>query len=178
MAHITSMRACTPATAVATDLARCVRRCPRRATAGGAPARSRPALEEVDDNLAPVAPVPLTALMAKAAHYPAYLAAGIWPVAPLAHPTLVRFAEQLPLEWRAGKRLLRERLRRTGLTTDVVDPPQPEAFSDLMQTGLRRHGLSPLKAMLGESRLVDLGYLDHAALEVGLRGLDRAGCPT
>jgi hypothetical protein len=81
----------------------------------------------------------------------------------------------------------------------VVDPTQPETFSALMQAGLRRHGLPVLKAMLTESRLVNLGYLDHSALtrayedaqttahipsmlcdavslEVGLRSLDRAGC--
>jgi hypothetical protein len=68
-----------------------------------------------------------------------------------------------------------------------------------MQTGLRRYGLPVLKGMLAESLLVDLGYLDHAALaasydhalasthlpsalcdalslEVGLRSLDQAGC--
>lgn len=94
-----------------------------------------------------------------------------------------------------------ERLRGEGLAREVVDPPLPERFTGLMQTGLRRSGLSVLKGMLAESLLVDLGYLDHAALsvayedaltqatipsilcdalsqEVGLRCLDRAGCPS
>jgi asparagine synthase (glutamine-hydrolysing) len=160
---------------------------------------TRAALDEVDTNLAPATVLPMTTLMAQAAHHPAYLSAGIWPVAPLAHPTLVRFAEQLPPHWRAGKHLLRQRLRGAGLPADVVEPPQPETFSALMQTGLRRYGLPVLKGMLAESLLVDLGYLDHAglaasydhalasthlpsalcdalSLEVGLRSLDQAGC--
>lgn len=160
---------------------------------------ARAGLSEVDEGVAPIAPVPMTVLMAQATHNPAYLAAGIWPVAPLAHPTLVRFTEQLPVEWRVGKRLLRERLRRRGLAADVIDPALPETFSALMQAGLRRYGLSLLKDMLRESLLVDLGYLDHNALarayasagtaaaipstlcdaislEVGLRSFDQGGC--
>jgi asparagine synthase (glutamine-hydrolysing) len=112
---------------------------------------------------------------------------------------LVRFGEQLPLPWRRRKRILRESLRRAGLAAEVVDPPLRETFSELMQVGLRQHGLPILKAMLSESVLVDLGYLDHAALaaayeiaqaaarvpsvlcdaltlEVGLRSLDQARC--
>jgi hypothetical protein len=162
---------------------------------------ARTALAEVDLNLAPIPSAAMTALMAKASHNPAYLAAGVWPVAPLANSRLVRFTEQLPLEWRAGKRLLRERLRRVGLTEDVVNPPVPETFSPLMQAGLRRYGLPILRAMLRESRLVDLGYLDHAtlastyedaltsaripstlcdaiSLEVGLASLETGGCPS
>jgi asparagine synthase (glutamine-hydrolysing) len=157
------------------------------------------ALAELDTNVAPIGPVPLTALMAQATHNPAYLAAGIWPVAPLAHPMLVRFGEQLPLEWRTGKYVLRERLRRNGMSAEVADPLQPETFTPLMQTGLRHYGLPMLKDMTKESRLVDLGYLDARALigayekallathipstlcdaislEVGLRSLDQAGC--
>lgn len=159
---------------------------------------ARAALADVDVNLAPVAPITLPTLMAFGTHNPTYLAAGIWPVSPLAHPALVRFGEQLPLEWRAGKRFMRERLRRANLPPDVADPSQPETFSDLMQLGLRRYGLSILKDMTSESLLVDLGFLDQRALtrayedaqsaalvpsmlcdaislEVGLRSLDQAG---
>jgi asparagine synthase (glutamine-hydrolysing) len=162
-------------------------------------AAARAALTEIDTNLAPVPAAPMTALMAQATHNPAYVAAGIWPVTPLAHPMLVRFGEQLPLPWRRRKRILRESLRRAGLAAEVVDPPLRETFSELMQVGLRQHGLPILKAMLSESVLVDLGYLDHAALaaayeiaqaaarvpsvlcdaltlEVGLRSLDQARC--
>ncbi|HEX5407432.1 MAG TPA: asparagine synthase [Pseudonocardiaceae bacterium] len=161
---------------------------------------SRAALDDIDEDLAPVGHVHLPTLMALASHNPAYLAAGIWPVAPLAHPALVHFAEQLPLEWRTRKRLLRQRLHRAGLSNDVADPYQQETFSDLMQVGLRRFGLPILKHMLdGSSLLVDLGYLDHDALasvytdalsnglipsqlcdaislEVGLQSLGAAGC--
>jgi asparagine synthase (glutamine-hydrolysing) len=180
---------------------------PEEYTSGPAPVELPPwlgpttctALDDVDMNLAPVAAITLPTLMALGTHNPTYLAAGIWPVSPLAHPTLVRFGEQLPLEWRVGKRVLRERLRRAGLAADIADPPQPETFSELMQLGLRRYGLPLLKDMTRESLLVDLGYLDHGALtrayddamsaaripsilcdaislEVGLRSLNQAEC--
>jgi hypothetical protein len=180
---------------------------PHEYTAGPAPVElpswlgptARAALADIDVNLAPVAPIYQPTLMAFSTHNPTYLAAGIWPASPLAHPALIRFSEQLPLEWRAGKRVLRERLRRAGLPTDVANPSQPETFSELMQLGLRRYGLPILKDMTSESRLVDLGYLDPVAitcayedavtasripstlcdaisLEVGLRSLDQAEC--
>jgi asparagine synthase (glutamine-hydrolysing) len=160
---------------------------------------ARAALDDVDVNLAPVAAITLPTLMALGTHNPTYLGAGIWPVSPLAHPALVRFGEQLPLEWRIGKRVLRERLRRAGLGIEIANPPQPETFTELMQLGLRRYGLPLLKDMTRESLLVDLGYLDHGALarvyeeaasaaripsmlcdaislEVGLRSLNQAEC--
>ena len=180
---------------------------PEEYTAGPAPVELPPwlgpttcaALANVDVNLAPVAAITLPTLMALGTHNPTYLAAGIWPVSPLAHPALVRFGEQLPLEWRIGKRLLRERLRRAGLAAETADPPQPETFTELMQLGLRRYGLPLLKDMTRESLLVDLGHLDPGALvcayetavsaaripsmlcdaislEVGLRSLNQAEC--
>jgi hypothetical protein len=126
--------------------------------------QARAALKDVNENLAPVAPIPLPTLMAFALHNPAYLQVGIWPVAPLADHQIVRFAEQLPLELRRGKALFRQRLRRAGFSADVADPPQPENFTELMQAGLRTFGLSLLRDMLRGSMLVDMGYLDHRAL--------------
>jgi hypothetical protein len=53
---------------------------------------------------------------------PRYLRAGMWTLAPLAHPDLVRFSEWLPAQWRRGKRLLRYYLARLGLPDLVVNP--------------------------------------------------------
>ncbi|MGH3935045.1 MAG: asparagine synthase-related protein, partial [Pseudonocardiaceae bacterium] len=129
--------------------------------------RTRRALCEVDDNLAPVAPIPLPSLMAFAIHHPAYLRARIWPVAPLANPNIVRFAEQLPEAWRGAKNLQREYLRRAGLSAVVTHPTRPENFRQLMQTGLRRHGLPLLDRLLREGMLLaDTGFVDPAALRV------------
>jgi asparagine synthase (glutamine-hydrolysing) len=119
---------------------------------------------EIDVNLAPIPVLPLTTLMAFALHNPTYLQAGIWPVAPLANPAVVRFAEQLPVELRRDKQLLRQRLHRAGLPQEVTHPATAESFSDLMQVGLRQRGLPLLEAMLRDSVLVDTGYLDHDAL--------------
>lgn len=125
---------------------------------------ARAAAPDVDTNLAPVSGVPLPTLTAFSLHNPTYLQAGIWPVAPLAHPVIGRFAEQLPQEWRQGKALFRQRLQRAGFADEIANPRQPENFRGLMQAGLRRFGLPRLKEMLRESILVDTGYLDHGAL--------------
>lgn len=124
------------------------------------------ALPDLNVNAAPVPLAPISSLMAFALHNPAYLQAGIWPVAPLASPAVGRFCEQLPVEHRRGKALLRTVLRRAGLPVEVSHPAVPEHFSDLMQTGLRRHGLDLLRGMLRESILVDAGYVDARQLAV------------
>lgn len=135
---------------------------------------TRDALADVDTNTAPVPILPVTALMAFAVHHPSYLRAGIWPVAPLANPMLVRFFEQLPRRWRAGKSLLRARLRRAGLPDEVVDPARPEVFNDVMEIGLRNNGLPLLRQMLTESVLIDTGYVDGDALASAMAEADNA----
>lgn len=121
---------------------------------------TREAIAGLDDNLAPVPQRPLPTLLACALHNPGYLSAGIWPVAPFADPLVTRFLRQLPRRWREHKGVLRERLRRAGFTTDITDPFRPESFGNLMDHGLRRHGLPLLDAMTHDSLLVDAGYLD------------------
>lgn len=127
--------------------------------------RTHRALRELDNNVAPVAPVPLPSLMAFTIHHPAYLRAGIWPVAPLADPAVVRFTEQLPVAWRRNKTLQREYLRRAGLPVHVTHPTRPENFRQLMQTGLRRYGLPRLDQLLNEGMLLaDTGFINPTAL--------------
>ncbi|MFI2347790.1 hypothetical protein ACH492_12235 [Streptomyces sp. NPDC019443] len=72
--------------------------------------------------------------------------------------------EQLPHEFKRGKALFRERLRRAGLAESVVAPAEPENFLGVMEAGLRSYGLPVLNSMIRESLLVDLGYVDSKAL--------------
>ncbi|WP_328869022.1 asparagine synthase [Streptomyces sp. NBC_00287] len=122
------------------------------------------ALEQVDENLAPIPVLPVPTLMAFGLHNPAYLKLGIWPVAPLVHPRMVRFMEQLPHEHKRGKAMFRDRLRQAGLPESVAAPTEPENFLAVMEEGLRTYGLPLLDDMLRESLLVDLGYVDPDAL--------------
>ncbi len=126
--------------------------------------RAARALSEVEANVAPASLVHPPSLMAFAARNPLFLQWGMWPVSPLADPLIVRFGESLPVGWRRGKTLLRDRLRRAGLSDEVADPAQPETFAGLMQAGLRRCGLPLLAGMAADSLLVDAGYVDRAAL--------------
>ncbi|MBE1876616.1 asparagine synthase [Myceligenerans pegani] len=131
--------------------------------------------DDLAADAAPVSAVPIPTLNAFALHNPAYLDVGIWPVAPLAHPLVVRFAEQLPVEYRRGKRLLRERLRRAKLPERLVSPAEPENFLSLMDRGMREYGVAHLQRMLSESILVDGGYLDGQALRTATEDLERTG---
>jgi asparagine synthase (glutamine-hydrolysing) len=105
---------------------------------------------DLEADAAPVSAVPIPTLNAFALHNPTYLEAGIWPVAPLAHPLVGRFAEQLPVEQRRGKYMLRQRLRRAGLAERVADPVMAENFLSLMESGMRDHGLARLRDVAGE----------------------------
>ncbi|RPF21487.1 asparagine synthase [Myceligenerans xiligouense] len=135
----------------------------------------RAAAGDLTADAAPVSAVPIPTLNAFTLHNPAYLDAGIWPVAPLAHPLVVRFAEQLPAHHRRDKNLLRERLRRAGLPERVVRPAEPENFLSLMDRGMREHGAAHLRDMLSASILVDGGYLDGQALRTATEDLERTG---
>lgn len=132
------------------------------------------ALAQVDENLAPIPVLPVPTLMAFGLHNPAYLRLGIWPVAPLVHPRVVRFMEQLPQEHKQGKTIFRDRLRRAGLPESVAAPNEPENFLAVMESGLRSYGLPLLDDMLRESLLVDLGYVDPVALARAREHAERA----
>lgn len=122
------------------------------------------ALAQVNENLAPIPVLPVPTLMAFGLHNPAYVRLGIWPVAPLVHPRMIRFMEQLPYEYKRDKRMFRDRLRRTGLPESVAAPTEPENFLAVMESGLRTYGLPLLDEMLTDSLLIDLGYVDADAL--------------
>ncbi|WP_244187860.1 asparagine synthase-related protein [Streptomyces regalis] len=132
------------------------------------------ALAQVDENLAPIPVLPVPTLMAFGLHNPAYLRLGVWPVAPLVHPRVVRFMEQLPYEHKQGEAMFRNRLRRAGLPESVAAPTEPENFLAVMESGLRNYGLSLLDNMLRESLLVDLGYVDPVALALARDHAERA----
>ncbi|WP_208647989.1 asparagine synthase-related protein [Streptomyces tirandamycinicus] len=132
------------------------------------------ALSEANEYLAPIPVLPVPTLMAFGMHNPGFLRAGIWPVSPLAHPRIVRFMEQLPHEYKRGKALFRERIRRAGLPEWVAAPAEPENFLAVLEKGLRSCGLPVLDSMLKESILVDLGYVDGKVLAQARRNADSA----
>jgi asparagine synthase (glutamine-hydrolysing) len=127
--------------------------------------RARDALADVDADCSPVTAVALPTLVVFAARHPAYLRAGLWPVAPFTASELSRFGRSLPVEWRTGKELLRQRLARTGLPTTVTHPQRPESFAATMNRALRRHAPALLADMLERSLLIDRGFVRRTAVE-------------
>ncbi|MGH3615163.1 MAG: asparagine synthase-related protein [Pseudonocardia sp.] len=127
--------------------------------------RARDALADVDANCSPVTGVALSTLVVFAARHPAYLRAGLWPTAPFSTPELSRFGRSLPVVWRMGKELLRQRLARTGLPLAVTHPRRPESFAATMNLALRSHASALLAALLDHSVLISQGYVRRYAVE-------------
>lgn len=101
---------------------------------------------------------------------------GLWPINPLAAPTVVRLAESLPTPWRAGKHLLRQRLADTGFSADVVRPSLQENFHHILRTAMKRHGAHMLEDILDDGALlVSRGYLDERELRTALRVFTSTG---
>jgi asparagine synthase (glutamine-hydrolysing) len=126
---------------------------------------TRDALADIDAGCSPVTAVALPTLVVLAARHPAYLREGLWPIAPFTAPQVSQFGRSLPVEWHAGKELLRQRLARTGLPTIVTHPGRPESFAATMTLALRRHAPALLADMLERSVLIDRGFVRRSAVE-------------
>lgn len=138
--------------------------------------RALDALADVEAGCSPVTAVALPTLVVFAARNPAYLRAGLWPIAPFAFPELSRFGRSLPVEWRNDKELLRLRLTRAGLPQSVTHPPSPESFAATMRAALQRHAPTLLADMLDHSPLIDGGFIRQPVIE-SLHRQARAGHP-
>jgi hypothetical protein len=127
--------------------------------------RAHELLQDIDTGLAPATVVNEASLLGFACRTPQFLEVGLWPVSPLCSPRLIRFAEQLPVEWRNNKRICRDRLSRLGLSDDVTHPRLRENFTHVMEHGLRHYGIPLLTRLLPDSILVELGYVDARQLQ-------------
>jgi asparagine synthase (glutamine-hydrolysing) len=127
--------------------------------------RARDALADVDTGCSPVTKVALPTLVVFAARHPTYLRAGLWPIAPFTSAELSQFGRSLPVEWRTGKELLRQRLTRVGLPRTVTHPLRPESFAATMRAALSRHASGLLADMLDHSVLIARGFVRRAAVE-------------
>jgi asparagine synthase (glutamine-hydrolysing) len=127
-------------------------------------------LDEIDDGIAPASIVNEMTLLALACAAPTMLRTGMWPVHPLADPDLITFGEWLPVDWRTGKHLHRQRLASIGLSPDAQWPTVPENFIPVMHHGLATHGLPLIRRMLaGGSPLIEDGYLNPDELAATVR---------
>lgn len=128
-------------------------------------ARTRGAAEGSEEGIAPASRINEMTLFAAGCAAPVVLGCGCWPVHPLADPRLVTFGEWLPVEWRRGKRLHRERILRRGLGPEIARAPVPEVFSGIMDAGLRDHGARMGRALAREGgHLTCSGLVDAARL--------------
>ncbi|MGH3627342.1 MAG: asparagine synthase-related protein [Sciscionella sp.] len=122
-------------------------------------------LTAIDDDTAPPSILNEATLMGFACRSPQFLDAGLWPVSPLCQPRLIRFAEQLPVQWRNNKAISRRGLARCGFGPHIVAPPLQENFSHVMESAIRTHGARIIDELLRSGFiLVDLGYFDAGAL--------------
>lgn len=126
--------------------------------------RTRNAADAADEGIAPASRVNEMTLFAAGCAAPIILTSGSWPVHPFADPRMITFGEWLPLEWRYGKRLHRERLLRRGLSPRIAHPPVPEVFTGIMHQGLRDHGARLGRQLAQGGHLTGSGYVDGAKL--------------
>lgn len=114
------------------------------------------------DGTAPLPHVAASALLAACNRAAMFMREGVWLVNPLCSPELTRFAQQLPVEWRTGRRLLRELLAKLGLAS-FAKPYPSETYDELNMLNIREHQAN-IRLLFQRSRLADLGILDRAAL--------------
>jgi asparagine synthase (glutamine-hydrolysing) len=125
----------------------------------------RDAVERLDQDPAPAPVLMYSILAGLEPRWPQTMRQGLWPVSPLATPELLRFTEQLPLEWRRHKRLLRTSLARRGMAEQTVWPVLRENFAPVMETAMRRWGVPLLTDLVrGGTILGDTGVIDPAAV--------------
>jgi len=131
------------------------------------------ALREQGAGIPPAPPISDSTLRAMTCGAPMYLRAGLWPLYPLADPTMWRFGQWLPAEWRQGKRLAHERLARLGFSDEVVHPPLRENFHAVLQQALARFGTASIREILASgSPLLEGGYIDAAELRAAADRLE------
>ncbi|MFG2653399.1 asparagine synthase, partial [Streptomyces sp. NPDC048436] len=134
---------------------------------------AREALMDVDGGTCPPAVVNEMTLLAMASAAPLLLEAGIWPLHPFADPDMIRFGEWLPRSWRSRKSLHRRRLTALGLSELVVEPPLPENFTDVMNTGIRTTLPAQVRRLLDQgSPLIDAKLVDADTLTKALTRIE------
>lgn len=107
----------------------------------------------------------LAGLVGRSADWLKKIETGDSATAPFADPRVGRFGRSLPVEWRAGKRLLRLRLALAGLPQSVTHPRRGESFAATMRLTLRRHAAGLLSDMLEHSPLLDQGLVSRNAVD-------------
>ncbi|MFG1925250.1 asparagine synthase [Cryptosporangium sp. NPDC048952] len=114
-----------------------------------------------DEGIAPASVVNEMSLLAFGCGAPLILHAGLWPIHPLADPSLARFGEWLPPEWRRLKYLHRARLTRAGFGPEITNPLLRENFRTVVEWALPRNITPLLTGMLAtgsplfDQRLID-----------------------
>lgn len=122
---------------------------------------AREVLHDAEADTAPPTVVNEMTLLALTSAAPLLLDAGMWPIHPFADPTMIRFGEWLPRDWRSDKTLHRRRLAHLGLSDDVVRPRLPENFTHVMHKALREHIPAHADRILKDgSPLIDAKLID------------------
>ncbi len=115
------------------------------------------------EDTSPFPSIAASSLLAACNRAPMFMRAGVWLVNPLCSPELTQFAQQLPLEWRADRRLLRELLAKMGLTS-FSKPYPSETYDQLNIINIKQHQRD-IRLLFQQSRLADLNIIDRAELE-------------
>lgn len=105
-----------------------------------------------------------SAFYAMQARNAVYISHGIWPLSPLSDPELYAFCQQLDVQYRSDKNILRGYHQACGFPESVYHPVQNEHFGRFFEDAVRFQYEKVLEAVEHHSVLVKLGYVDWKEL--------------
>ena len=115
----------------------------------------------------PRPPVPLvarSALFSQASRNNVYIEKGIWPIAPLADPTLYAICQGLPSELKERKIALRKYQERHGYPVEAYQPEHNEHFGPFFESSIKKNYGQVIDWLSENSVLAASGLTDLEAL--------------
>ncbi len=98
---------------------------------------------------------------------PLYLRQGLWYAHPLALPEIQIFSHFLPVEWRRGRKISRESLKRFGVSDSFLKQEPKESLSASLDSLLKDQSL--YQRLFRQSVLLDLNIIDGDKLNNAYR---------
>lgn len=117
----------------------------------------------------PPYPLPLLAVSlhgAQLARNNIYIEHDIWPISPLAHPTLYEFCQGLPAHFRANKNILRAFYEANRWPETIYKPVHNEHFGDFFESAVLSVNFAKFVSTYSrDSRIERMGYIDIKTLQ-------------
>lgn len=101
----------------------------------------------------------------------AYLEEGLWPVHPFASTEINKFCRSLPMLWRKDRKILKDALKKFGVSEEYLNPVLKEDMSEAVQISMIKYE-EQIRALFKNSILCELGVINPETLPLFLDNLD------